>query len=239
MARARIEWVIPVHKDFDQQLIQEIVSVVPEFSVGDTATVAGDRPVAPDVRAGSWLYAIVHCLDAPIFVAWGSDPTASASTGIRVKPGTDQTFKVSEGDKLSFITAPAEVNTDTLGAVTVAAIGEAEADPDDNTVLDRLRRIQGASSPLGYRRVTALQTVKGLGSIPAGAVMAIIIPSADVRWMDDGASPSVGPDYGMTLSAGQPLEYDGTLSAIEFILQDPTASGAADEALDVAFYGLP
>jgi hypothetical protein len=71
---------------------------------------------------------------------------------------------------------------------------------------------------VGYRQLTDLNTAVGLGTIPAGARFARIIPEgAPVRWRDDGTNATSG--VGEPMAIGDELMYTGVLSAINFIQQ--------------------
>lgn len=85
--------------------------------------------------------------------------------------------------------------------------------------------------PCGYQQITVLSAATNL-VVPAcgnGPTMAVITAEAqDVRYRDDGVAPT--GTVGQPLAQGQPLVYEGTLSAIQFIEQ---TSGAK---LNVSFY---
>ncbi|HEY6030508.1 MAG TPA: hypothetical protein VIU44_08095 [Gaiellaceae bacterium] len=83
--------------------------------------------------------------------------------------------------------------------------------------------------PLGYAQISSLDSAKGLGTIPAGATVAVIIPQAQaVRFRDDGTAPT--GISGMPIAVGQEFVYSGSLSAFAVIEQ------AASAVLNVAFY---
>lgn len=96
------------------------------------------------------------------------------------------------------------------------------------------------SSPLGYRQVTGLNTLKTLADgqaidgvttgIPTGAQYCIIqVESQVVRWTDDGSIPTA--TKGMRIAAGGELFCDvAQLSALKFLEE------AASAKLNVAFY---
>lgn len=87
--------------------------------------------------------------------------------------------------------------------------------------------------PCGYQQITNLSAATKL-TIPAACggapVLAAIKAEAQaVRYRDDGTAPTAS--VGMPLAIDEPgLEYQGTISAIQFIEQ---TSGAT---LDVLFY---
>ena len=88
---------------------------------------------------------------------------------------------------------------------------------------------QPAAIPLGYYRVTTLGAAVNLPSIPAGAVSAdIAIEGANVRWRDDGQSPTAS--VGMPLAQDASMIYRGNLAAIQFIQQSVGA------ILNVSYY---
>lgn len=82
---------------------------------------------------------------------------------------------------------------------------------------------------LGYEQVTALDSVKGL-TAPDGAIYALIqTEGANVRWRDDGPSPSA--TVGMRLPVGSELHYDGNMASLRVIQE---GSGAK---LNISYYG--
>lgn len=84
-------------------------------------------------------------------------------------------------------------------------------------------------TPLGYSQITSLGSAVTLGSIPTGAKMALIsVSSANVRWRDDGTSPTT--TVGMPMIAGQEFQYSGDFTKLQFI----AVSGSP--VLDVSFY---
>lgn len=85
-----------------------------------------------------------------------------------------------------------------------------------------------SSAPLGYEQVTTLSAAAGL-TPPSGADRALIqAVTQDVRWRDDGTSPTAS--VGMLLAAGSTLDYDGDLSTFEAI------ETAASAELNVSYY---
>ena len=90
--------------------------------------------------------------------------------------------------------------------------------------------IDGPLVPLGYIQVTNLAAAVGLGTIPAGARVALLYSEgAALRWRDDGTNPTAS--VGMPLDVSTPLRYSGDLSKIKLIAQ----TGAP--VLNIAFYG--
>lgn len=81
--------------------------------------------------------------------------------------------------------------------------------------------------PLGYEQILDLSSATPL-SVPVNADTALVIPTADVVWRDDGVDPTAA--VGMPLAAGQTILYDGDLSAIRFILVSASAQ------LNVSYY---
>lgn len=82
--------------------------------------------------------------------------------------------------------------------------------------------------PLGYEKVTALNTAKGL-TTPVGTRYARISCTAQaVRWRDDGTAPTATD--GMPLPVGAEMIYAGPLEALKFI--EETASAV----LHVSYY---
>jgi hypothetical protein len=84
--------------------------------------------------------------------------------------------------------------------------------------------------PLGYAQLTSAIASSAAGlTVPPGATMVLLQAEAQaVRFRDDGAAPSAS--VGMLIPVGAPLEYTGTLTALQFIAED---SGAI---LNVSFY---
>lgn len=86
-------------------------------------------------------------------------------------------------------------------------------------------------APLGYEQITSLTAAKSL-TVPSGANFAIItVSTAAVRWRDDGTAPTAS--LGMPLATNdEPMEYSGTLTAIQFIAQ------SGNPVLDVSYYRI-
>ena len=82
--------------------------------------------------------------------------------------------------------------------------------------------------PLGYEKVTGLNSAKGL-TVPSGAQRALLISTAqNVRWRDDGTNPAA--DTGIRLPKDTLSWYEGDLSAIKFIEESASA------ILNVSYY---
>lgn len=83
---------------------------------------------------------------------------------------------------------------------------------------------------LGYQQVTGISAATAL-TVPVGATMAVIQTEAqNVRWRDDGTSPTA--TVGMVLTTSDELIYDANgLAALKFI---EVAVGAK---LNVSYYG--
>lgn len=81
----------------------------------------------------------------------------------------------------------------------------------------------------GYQQITSLSSATAL-TVPLGATIALIqAETQDVRWRDDGTSPTAS--VGMIIGAGTTLPYTGDLNAIKFI--EATASAK----LNISYYG--
>ena len=108
-ARARVEFVRLGSGEKDDSvhanIIRSVLSSVAVLAVSSSATSSGSRPTAPTAATGSGrpLYARVTCLDNPIYVAWGADPTATATNSLLLPAGTTEVIPVAAGDKLSFL----------------------------------------------------------------------------------------------------------------------------------------
>lgn len=92
--------------------------------------------------------------------------------------------------------------------------------------------IDGRRIPLGYQQITSLSSATAL-TVPSNARLAIINPEIeDVRWRDDGTSPT--SSVGMIIKENDYFFYTGSgtgdLSAIKFI---EVASGAK---INVSYY---
>lgn len=82
---------------------------------------------------------------------------------------------------------------------------------------------------LGYKQITSLSSATGLGTIPQGATLALIVPETQaIRWLDDGTNPTAS--VGMPVAAGSYLSYDGDLNRIKFIEQSASAK------INVSYY---
>lgn len=83
--------------------------------------------------------------------------------------------------------------------------------------------------PLGYQQITDLSAAVGL-TVPAGATFAVIaVEGAAARWRDDGVAPTASVGVPMA-TTDSPLQYSGTLAALEFIAQTGTPK------LNVSYY---
>ena len=81
---------------------------------------------------------------------------------------------------------------------------------------------------LGYQQITSLSSATGL-TVPRGATLALIVPETqNVRWRDDGTSPTAS--VGMPIFVGASLSYDGDFNKIKFI--EETASAK----LNISYY---
>lgn len=82
--------------------------------------------------------------------------------------------------------------------------------------------------PIAYEQITVLTAAVGI-TPPAHATIAVIrADTQNVRWRDDGTSPTAS--VGMPLDADDTLVYEGDLDAIKFIEQTASA------VLDIAYY---
>lgn len=96
--------------------------------------------------------------------------------------------------------------------------------------------VKAITTCMGYQQITDLSSAVGLTvppRTPDGANMKanfalIICETQNVRWRDDGVSPTASE--GMLLVAGTPLQYDGDLNSIKFI----ETTGSAK--LNVSYY---
>lgn len=84
---------------------------------------------------------------------------------------------------------------------------------------------------LGYQQLTIDATTPQALTVPAGCVMARIIPTAQAaRWRDDGGT--VSATVGMPLAVGAELIYNAQgLTSLRFIGQ------VASTILNIAYYG--
>jgi hypothetical protein len=88
--------------------------------------------------------------------------------------------------------------------------------------------VHGRRKVLGYQQITDLDSAVNLS--PGSATLALIqAETKSVRWRDDGVAPDV--NTGMLLATGSVMEYDGNLSAIQFIETDASAT------LNISYYG--
>lgn len=99
----------------------------------------------------------------------------------------------------------------------------------DGIRLTNVRTWDAVLKPLGYVRITNLNTVKTL-TPPDGARVALIIPATQgVAYRDDGTNATAVE--GMPLAVGDKFWYNGDLTAITFI------ELAASATLHVSYYG--
>lgn len=69
--------------------------------------------------------------------------------------------------------------------------------------------------PNGFQTIAGAAAATGL-TVPTGSIKALIsIEDQDVRWRDDGTSPTAA--VGTLLQAGRQFFYEGDLSTIELI----------------------
>lgn len=89
--------------------------------------------------------------------------------------------------------------------------------------------IDGFLEPAGCAQLTSLASATAL-TIPAGSIKLTLIQAEgdDLRWRDDGVSPTTG--VGMLLAEGVTLVYNGTPTTIKLI--QTTGGGIAN----VCFY---
>lgn len=91
--------------------------------------------------------------------------------------------------------------------------------------------ISQSFAPLGYEQLSSLSSAASL-TVPAGANFALITAeTAAVRWRDDGTAPTASVGMPMATSDA-PLQYSGTLSALQFIAQ------TGSPKLNVSYYRL-
>ena len=115
MARVRLEFFIPAFGN--SGLPRSLVGATAEASVSALATSGASRPIVPS--SADTVYTRVVALDGPIYVAWGADPNASVTTGVRVDPGHPADLPTSAGQLLSFVAATPDAAGD--GNVTLVA----------------------------------------------------------------------------------------------------------------------
>ncbi len=86
-------------------IVKTLLSAPAVVAVSSTATTGGSRPQAPAASAapGEQIYARVTCLDLPIYVAWGVDPTATATNSLMLTANGVEMIPVAGEDKLSFL----------------------------------------------------------------------------------------------------------------------------------------
>jgi hypothetical protein len=143
---------------------------------------------------------------------------ADGETGALISPATETTLA-------EVVTALADAASATkqdaatavLDAISAALAGKLSV------------KQEGIAPPLGYEQLS-ISTAAGLGTIPSGAVTAVVVPRGPVRWRDDGTSPTAAA--GMYLPADTPLIYQGSLAALELIAVTGTVE------VNVSFYGV-
>ena len=109
MAKVRVEWITLGFNSSggnENVLSKQIGSAVSVAGITTTATVAGNRPVAPAVGSigqNSGLHARISGVEGNSIVAWGADPTASQTNGLLIMAGGVEVIPVDPGQKLSFV----------------------------------------------------------------------------------------------------------------------------------------
>ena len=83
---------------------------------------------------------------------------------------------------------------------------------------------------LGYQQMTSLAAATA-PTVPAGtAMMLMMVEGQDIRWRDDGTSPTA--TVGMLVTVGQTLQYDaGQLAVLKII------EVAASAKCNLSYYG--
>jgi hypothetical protein len=101
----RIEFVELGEGGAPQNIIRGLNGVaINNLAVGNTATTAGNRPQAPAGGRDKWGVAVrLTAKTNPVFVAWGTDPTATLTNSLQLAVGIPEVIYVKDGDKLSFI----------------------------------------------------------------------------------------------------------------------------------------
>lgn len=87
--------------------------------------------------------------------------------------------------------------------------------------------IPGFENGVGYQQIASFSTAQSL-TVPSGAVRAIMIPTAAVRWLDGGTDPTA--TVGMPIAAGQVVRYTGKLANFRVIPQTGSAT------LDISYF---
>jgi hypothetical protein len=110
MARAKVEFVHmgegTIVDGRGINVLQSVVTTLDYITVTDTATAAESRPAAPPpLEGGGAMYARVTAVDGPVIVAWGANPTASATSGVRLCEDQPEMIPVVTGTLLSFVEA--------------------------------------------------------------------------------------------------------------------------------------
>ncbi|HZH53257.1 MAG TPA: hypothetical protein VEZ16_15410 [Microvirga sp.] len=111
-ARARIEWAtLGEGRSLNgsaHNIIQGLHGAAVTLDVTAAPTAGAARPAAPGFGLHGMGYALVRCLgssDAPVVVAWGEDPTATAANGKLVEPGEEVPVFCRQGTLFSFVEA--------------------------------------------------------------------------------------------------------------------------------------
>lgn len=74
------------------------------LEVTDTATAGGSRPVVPKFGSNSTTHVRLTAIGGPVYVAWGSNPTAAATgAGLRLTEEFPEVIEVNAGELMSFI----------------------------------------------------------------------------------------------------------------------------------------
>ena len=96
--------------------------------------------------------------------------------------------------------------------------------------------VKGITTCMGYQQLDNVSSATGLtvptrapeGSNTKANFALIVAETQNVRWRDDGTSPTAS--VGMPLAVGVPLQYDGDLTKIKFIQQ------VASAKLNISYY---
>ena len=97
-----------------------------------------------------------------------------------------------------------------------------------DTKEERKYTVDSKLLPLKYQQITALSSAVGLKPATHARIAKIQAISEDVRWRDDGGTPTA--TVGMVLAAGGEMNYTGDLTKIVFI------ETSASAELNVSYY---
>lgn len=105
----RVEFVALGRGGAPENIVRSLEAAsIHNLAVTNTATAAESRPAAPSGGGDSFGCAVrLIAKQNPVFVAWGTNPTATLTNSMELVPGIPEVVYLKDGEKLSFISEAA------------------------------------------------------------------------------------------------------------------------------------